>query len=171
MLVFLNFGIDEHGRYLGHTGGVSMFDTYNSLWQTLANEGVITQEEYASTNFPQVYRTTEQFTAPLRDPSSAAFKTGLRLEHVGSLHTVCPYAAAFAQHGNADRFAREFIPNLRSWSEATFAAGLSPTRSAREKIDILDNFYDRYEQLVASAPEGHAMDYIHIVLVCRKSKE
>ena len=66
-LVFLNFGIDEKGRYLGHTGGVSMFDTFNALWRELASEGVITGAEYANTNFPQVYRTAEQFTAPLRD--------------------------------------------------------------------------------------------------------
>jgi hypothetical protein len=170
MLVFLNFGIDEHGRYLGHTGGVSMFDTFNRLWQTLAKEGTITQNEYANTNFPQVYRTAEQFIAPLKDPSSAAFRAGLRLEHVESRHTICPYAAAFAQHGNADRFAREFVPTLRSWSEPTFAAGLSSARSAQERADILDDFYTRYGRLVASTPEGHGMDYIHIVVVCRKSE-
>ena len=69
-LVFLNFGIDEKGRYLGHTGGVSMFDTFNALWRELASEGTITGAEYANTNFPQVYRTAEQFTAPLRDEGS-----------------------------------------------------------------------------------------------------
>ena len=30
---FLNFGIDAEGRYLGRTGGVSMFDTFNDLWR------------------------------------------------------------------------------------------------------------------------------------------
>jgi hypothetical protein len=33
---------------------------------------------------------------------------------------------------------------------------------------ILDTFFNRYQQAVAEAPEGHGMDYIHILLVCRK---
>ena len=169
-LVFLNFGIDDEGRYLGHTGGVSMFDTFDSIWRGLAEEGVITQSEYADTNFPQVYRTTKQFVAPLQDPSSAAYKAGLRLEHVESRHLVCPYAKAYAEHQDAEKFARDYIPTLRSWSEPVFAAGLSRSRPAQERMTILDTFFGRYEKAVASAPEGHGMDYIHIHLVCRKER-
>jgi len=167
-LVFLNFGIDEEGRYLGHTGGVSMFDTFNELWRGLADEGVISRPEYANTNFPQVYRTVEQFTAPLRDRASKVYRSGLRLEHVESRHLVCPYAAAFAQHKDAERFAREYIPTLRSWSEPTFASGLAPEHTADERARILDEFYGRYERLVANSPAGHGMDYIHIHMVCAK---
>ena len=169
MLVFLNFGIDEQGRYLGHTGGVSMFDTFNRFWRELADEGVITESEYVSTNFPQVYRTMEEFIAPLQDPASAAWRAGLRLEHVESRHLVCPYAADFAKHGDPEGFARAFIPTLRSWSEPTFAAGLSAARPAEQRAAILDEFYARYGMSVAAAPQGHGMDYIHIILVCRKS--
>ena len=167
-LVFLNFGIDEQGRYLGHTGGVSMFDTFNRLWRELANEGAITAAEYANTNFPQVYRTAAQFTAPLRDPANPVYRAGLRLEHVESRHLPCPYARAFAQHRDAARFARDYIPTLRSWSEPTFASGLSVERTAEQRARILDDFYGRYERLVASDPAGHGMDYIHIHLVCVK---
>jgi indole-3-acetate O-methyltransferase len=167
-LVFLNFGIDEKGRYLGHTGGVSMFDTFNTLWRELAGEGVITRAEYENTNFPQVYRTAEQFTAPLRDTASQVYRSGLRLEHVESRHLVCPFARAFEQHKDAERFAREYIPTLRSWSEPTFASGLAAERTADERARILDEFYGRYERLVAKSPAGHGMDYIHIHMVCAK---
>jgi hypothetical protein len=167
-LVFLNFGIDEKGRYLGKTGGVSMFDTFNALWRELASEGVITGAEYANTNFPQVYRTADQFTAPLRDTTSQVYRSGLRLEHVEERHLVCPYAGAFQQHKDAQRFAREYIPTLRSWSEPTFASGLSADRSPGERARILDDFYGRYERLVAKSPAGHGMDYIHIHMVCEK---
>lgn len=167
-LVFLNFGIDAKGRYLGHTGGVSMFDTFNALWRELAREGVITGPEYENTNFPQVYRTAEQFTAPLRDPASQVYRSGLRLEHVEERHLVCPYAGAFERHKDAERFAREYIPTLRSWSEPTFASGLDGERTPQERLRILDDFYGRYERLVAKNPAGHGMDYIHIHLVCAK---
>jgi hypothetical protein len=147
-----------------------MFDTFDRLWKELVEEGVITEAEYEHTNFPQVYRTMEQFIAPLRDPASVAYRSGLRLEQVESRHLRCPYAQAFAQHGDARKFARDYIPTLRSWSEPTFAAGLSGSRPAEERLAILDGFFERYEEAVAQSPEGHGMDYIHIHLVCRKER-
>ena len=167
-LCLLNFGIDSRGRYLGHTGGKSMFDTFNTLWRGLAEDGTITAAEYADTNFPQVYRTAEQFVAPLNDPASDAYRAGLRLEHIEERRLMCPYARAFAEHGDAARFAREYIPTLRSWSEPTFAGGLSPNRPPAERQHILDEFFSRYERLVAADPAGHGMDYIHIHTVCVK---
>ena len=79
-LCLFNFGIDEEGRYLGHTGGVSMFDTFNEVWSELAGEGRITRAEYRATNFPQHYRTIEEFTAPFKDSGSDVFRSGLRLQ-------------------------------------------------------------------------------------------
>jgi hypothetical protein len=38
-LVLVNFGKDEAGRYLGNTGGVNMFDTFNALWRRLPLKG------------------------------------------------------------------------------------------------------------------------------------
>ncbi len=167
-LVFLNFGIDDQGRYLGSTGGVSMFDTFSRLWRGLADEGAITSAEYANTNFPQVYRTAAQFTAPLQDPASPVHRAGLRLEDVEQRLHGCPYARAFREHKDAARFAREYIPTLRSWSEPTFASGLDPSRPAEARMRILDTFFGRYEALVARDPTGHAMDYVHIHLICVK---
>ncbi|MEZ5775099.1 MAG: SAM-dependent methyltransferase [Hyphomicrobiaceae bacterium] len=167
-LCLLNFGIDGEGRYLGATGGVSMFDTFAELWQGLADDGIITGEEVQRTNFPQVYRTEAEFVAPLQSTKSPVHEAGLRLEHVESRLTRCPYARDFESHGDAARFAREYIPTLRSWSEPTFAAGLSPSRPAEERMGILDEFYGRYERRVAASPKGHGMDYIHIFMIAMK---
>ena len=169
-LCLFNFGIDEEGRYLGHTGGVSMFDTFSELWSGLVDDGIITAEEYLSTNFPQCYRTTEQFTAPLRDENSPVYKAGLRMEHVESRVVRCPFEQDFTEnHKDAARFAEEYIPTLRSWSEPTFVNGLSKERDMEERAEIVDTFYGRYQEKVAANPKGHAMDYVHIYLVCRKA--
>jgi len=167
-LALFNFGIDEEGRYLGHTGGVSMFDTFNEIWAGFAARGIITHAEYRDTNFAQCYRTVAQFRAPLEDAGSPVHRAGLRLEHVETRVVRCPYARAFAGHGDAERFAREYIPTLRSWSEHTFAAGLSPERPLDERVSILDRTFDAYEERVRTDPDGHAMDYVHIYLVCSK---
>ncbi|MGB0410917.1 MAG: hypothetical protein ACPGFA_04970, partial [Pikeienuella sp.] len=81
ILALFNFGIDEQNRWLGHTDGVCMFDTFNTLWRGMVDDGTIKAAEYRATNFPQVYRTVDQFTAPLQ-PGGAAHDAGLRLEVV-----------------------------------------------------------------------------------------
>ncbi|MGI9464570.1 MAG: SAM-dependent methyltransferase [Aestuariivirgaceae bacterium] len=168
-LCLFNFGIDEEGRYLGHTGGVSMFDTFNELWAGLADDGIITREEYLNTNFPQHYRTVAEFTAPLKDTESAVYKAGLRLEHAETRVVRCPFEQDFTEnHKDAERFAVEYLPTLRSWSEATFVGGLSADRSPEEKMEVIDTFYGRYQARVAADPAGHAMDYVHCYLIASK---
>ena len=168
-LCLFNFGIDDQGRYLGNTGGQNMFDTFSEIWASLADEGIITKDEYLNTNFPQCYRTEEEFVAPLKDESNPVYKAGLRLEHVESRVVRCPFEQDFTEnHGDPVRFAQEYIPTLRSWSEPTFVNGLSDQREPEEKAGIIDTFYGRYQQKVADNPTGHAMDYVHIYLVCRK---
>lgn len=168
-LCLFNFGIDDEGRYLGSTGGVNMFDTFSQLWSGLVDDGLITADEFANTNFPQCYRTEAQFTAPLLDEGNPVYRAGLRIEHVESRVVRCPFEKDFTENKRdpAD-FARDYIPTLRSWSEPTFLNGLNPERSPEKKAEIIDTFYQRYEATVATSPKGHAMDYVHIYLICRK---
>lgn len=167
-LALFNFGIDEEGRYLGDTGGVSMFNTFNELWRGMVDDNRITMAEYLATNFPQCYRTVEQFAAPLRDAANPVHKAGLRLEHIETRVVRCPFAEDFERHGDAERFAAEYIPTLRSWSEPVFVAGLSTGRPADERAAIVNEFYGRYQKRVAAAPQGHAMDYVHCYMICEK---
>lgn len=170
-LVFMNFGKDEQGRYLGGTDGIDMFDTFDRLWKDLVAKGRITQHEYVDATFSQFYRTKEEFSAPLVDAGSPVHAAGLRLisAHTGLVR--CPYRAAFEAAGgamSAREFAVSYIPTLRSWSETVFATALDSSRSAAERAAIVDEFYQNYEDLVAADPDGHAMDYIHCYLAIEK---
>ena len=168
--VALNFGIDEHGRYLGNTGGRHMFDTFDALWRGLLEEGRIDRAEYDRATFAQHYRTTEEFVAPLVDDSSPVRAAGLRLVEAKSLYTRCPFEEAFAASASAmspRAFAESLVPTMRSWSETVFLTALD-RRPREEAAAIVDEFYRRYEDLIAADPTGHAMDYIHIVLVMEK---
>ncbi|MFK7943696.1 MAG: hypothetical protein AB8B85_12400 [Paracoccaceae bacterium] len=170
-LVLLSFGKDEADRYLGATGGVNMFDTFWAHWQALGTSGVITAAEVEAATFAQVYRTPEQFTKPLRDHASAVHKAGLRLISAETRVTPCPYAAAFAANPGmgARAFAQSYIPTLRSWSETVFANALDSARPSEERAEIVDKFYQAYEDQVAADPTGHAMDYVHIFLEIQKT--
>ena len=144
-LVLVNFCQDDAGRYLGNTGGINMFDTFNALWRRFAAEGVIRGEEYVGLTLPHYFKTVEEFTQPLTDTASPVYRAGLRLEQWETRVVPCPFAAEFRQHGDAARFAREYVPTLRSWTESTFLAALSPDRPAEERQGIIDRYYSAYE--------------------------
>ena len=162
----MNFGKDEQGRYLGNTGGVNMFDTFDQLWRAMAEEGLITANEVRDATFAQVYRTPEEFAAPLVTEDSAVRAAGLRLVSARTRLTPCPYRAAFDADPSmgAAAFAERYIPTLRSWSETVFRTALDPARPEDERAALVDTFYGRYEAEVARDPTGHAMDYIHSYL-------
>jgi len=167
-LVLINFGVDDAGRCLGSTTGVSMFDTFAKHWRDVARDGVITPQEFAATNFPQCYRTLAQFTAPFEDPASPVRRAGLKLESAETRIVACPYAKDFALHGDAESFVKSYLPTLRSWSEAVFLRGLDAKRDASERSAIVDEFYRRYHDDVVASPRQHRMDYVHAYLVCAK---
>ncbi|MEM7210504.1 MAG: SAM-dependent methyltransferase [Pseudomonadota bacterium] len=169
-LVIMSFGKDEDGWYLGHTGGVNMFDTFEHHWKALADNGTITAAEYDAATFAQVYRTPGEFTAPLTDPESPVHQAGLRLVSAHTGQTPCPYRAAFEASDTMTtrEFARSYIPTLRSWSETVFANALDLARPASERAAIVDQFYQSYEDMVAGDPDGHAMDYVHSYLAIEK---
>jgi len=170
-LVFMNFGKDDEGRYLGNTDGVNMFDTFSALWAAMRDEGIITTVEYRDASFSQYYRTKEEFCAPFKDENSVVCKAGLKLISAETGVIKCPYQAAFevASGAMSNRdFARSYVPTLRSWSETVFLNALNPERGPQERANIVDTFYQRYEDLVAESPAGHAMDYVHCYIAIEK---
>ena len=173
-LVMLNFGIDEEGRYLGNTGGVNMFNTFASIWKGMRDEDIISREEFINTSFPQYYRTVEEFCAPFKDNDSPVYQAGLRLVSAKTGVVGCPYRRAFDEAGSAmsaREFAESYVPTLRSWSEAVFLSGLNEARPMEERHQIVDTFYQRYEDRVASDSSGHAMDYVHCYLAVKKTAD
>ena len=167
-LILINFGCDEQGRYLGNTGGVNMFDTFNQIWLDFVEHGRIEREEYENMTLPQYYNTVEEFSAPLTDPDDAVYQAGLRLEHIDTRIVKCPFAEAFAQHGDAARFAEEYIPTIRSWNESTYFNALSGQRSLEQRRQIIEDYYASYGDLVRNNPDGHGMDYVHAYMVISK---
>ena len=168
--ICLNFGIDEEGRYLGNTGGHCMFDKFTYHWKSLEKQGIITNDEFIAATFTQHYRTVEEFRKPFDNPNSEVSKAGLRLKSCETRLTDCPYKVHYEKNKNImspNDYAETLIPTLRSWSETVFKTALMG-RDQQEINNIVDQFYNSYQQEVTSNPEGHAMDYIHIIMDIEK---
>lgn len=167
-LVLVNFCIDEQGCYLGNTGGVNMFDNFNQNWQQWVDEGIVTGDEYHAMTLPQYYNTVEEFSAPLLDINSDVYQAGLRLVDIDTAIVPCPFAEDFKRHNDAAKFAKAYIPTIRSWNESTFLGGLSNTRSFVERQELIEAYYALYEDQVAKKPEGHGMGYVHAYMTIEK---
>lgn len=167
-LVLVNFGRDEEGRYLGNTFGVNMFDTFNEIWNEFLENGRISREEYVRMTLPQYYNTVEEFSAPLTDPASPVYQSGLRLVDVHTRIVPCPFAGEFKTHGNVKRFANAYIPTIRSWNQSIFLGALDESRPLEERQELIESYYGTYHQRVLDAPEGHGMDYVHAYLIVEK---
>ena len=140
----LNFGIDEEGRYL-NTIGINMLDTFADIWSRCVTKHDL-PGRFINTSFPQYYRTVEEFCAPFKDNDSPVYKAGLRLVSAKTGVVGCPYRRAFDEAGSAmsaREFAKNYVPTLRSWSEAVFLSGLDDARPADERHQIVDAFYQR----------------------------
>ena len=167
-LVLVNFGRDEEGRYLGNTFGVNMFDTFNEIWNEFLENGRISREEYVRMTLPQYYNTVEEFSAPLTDPASPVYQSGLRLVDVHTRIVPCPFAEEFKTHGNVKRFANAYIPTIRSWNQSIFLGALDESRPLEERQELIGSYYGAYHQRVLKAPDAHRMDYVHAYLTIEK---
>lgn len=167
-LVMVNFCIDERGRYLGSTGGVNMFHRFNENWQRMLDDGTIELAEYKAMTLPQYYNTVEEFGAPFCNRSSDVYRAGLRLTDIETGVVPCPFAQDFLVHGDAEKFAKAYLPTIRSWNESIFTGALNRARNPAQRREIIEQYYDTYRQQVAADPTGHGMDYVHAYMTIEK---
>jgi hypothetical protein len=166
-LVLATFCVNEHGHHLGSTGGVNVFDALAKHWRDLIAAGRISEGEYRAAIFQQYYRTVPEFVAPFQS-DSPVMRAGLRLDHVSTVLTPCPFAAMFRQSGDPIAYAHAYVPSVRSWSQSTFLGALHPARPQDERAAIVDHLYNAYEAEVAAAPELHWKDYVHCIQAISK---
>lgn len=79
------------------------------------------------------------------------------------------FAVAFRRHGDAARFAREYVASFRSWTESTFLAALAPERPLEERQGILERYYSAYDTMVRENPADHRKDLVHIYMTIAKT--
>ena len=102
------------------------------------------------------------------DKTSAVYAAGLRLVDIETAVVPCPFAEDYKQHQDAEKFAKAYIPTIRSWNESTFLGGLSNDRSIEERSEIIEGYYNTYEQQVAEQPDSHGMGYVHAYMTIEK---
>lgn len=163
-LIIANFCKSKEEYFLGNTDiGASMWESFQTCWDQLANDGLIDDEERLAVSFPNYYRSTEECISSVEEVD------GLNLVECVERVVRCPYREAWTNGNIERRTAREqaewFVPTTRTWSESTFKSAL---KSHRNKDAIMDQFWSNYVGLVERDPASHGMDYVHTYLVIEK---
>lgn len=126
-------------------------------------------DEYRRTEPPEYYRSEAEFSAPLLDKDSAAYKEGLRLVKVFTAVTPCVIAEAHRANGDVDAFVRDFVPSVRPYMEDIFAGVLNTSsRSSTEIERVLDKVFDMYAEEVRQNPVGNYRDCVLVYLIAEK---
>ena len=84
--------------------------------------------------------------------------------------TDCPYKVNYENNKDSitsKQYAESLIPTLRSWSETVFRTALNG-RAENQINEIVNKFYNAYQDEVVLNPEGHAMDYVHVIMDIEK---
>ena len=106
--VCVNFCVSKEGYFLGQTDvGSSMWDSFQSSWDKLAADGIISEAEQSGVSFPNYYRTTEEFLAGIERCSD------LKLITAEEKIVRCPYREQFVKGKNdmsPEEYAKSFVP-------------------------------------------------------------
>ena len=153
-LLTVNLSRDGEGRYLGHNGGETrnVHDQLHQIWRGMADEGLISEEQYRKGTVLNFYKSPEEFMAPLKDTASAPYRNGLRLVDERTVYVKCPYRRRWNEDGDTASFAAGLMATIRSWSRHSFASAAG--------YALADQVYARLEQRIAGAPREWSLDYV-----------
>ncbi|XP_046585641.1 calpain-type cysteine protease ADL1-like [Haliotis rubra] len=149
-------------RFSGETLVTQMTD----IWKSFTVSGKITRQEFIKTNISFCLRNLLQMREPFEAENSQITASGLSLLSSEIILNKNIYYSSWIQkkdeEGIDDReeFAEMMVSAHRNWSNHSFMAGLSDTRSLKEKKQILDEFYTNLNMEIARMnPELFKHDY------------
>jgi hypothetical protein len=153
-LLTVNLSRDNEGRYLGHNGGETrnVHDQLHQIWRGMAEESLISAEQYKKGTVLNFYKSPEEFMAPLKDENSAAYRNGLRLVDERTVYVKCPYRRRWNDNGDTAAFAAGLMATIRSWSRHSFASAAGDAAA--------DTVYERLQQRIAETPSEWSLDYV-----------
>jgi len=167
-LLTVNLSRDYQDRYLGNNGGktLNVHDQIHSIWKELRDENLISEIEYKNGTIQNFYKSPEEFTSPLINNDSAAYKNGLRLLKERTVYIDCPYKEKWRKTQNTEEFSIGLMETIRSWSRHSFIAALDESKSSN--VNPVDILFDRLTSRIKSAPENWSLDYVEHHMMMEK---
>ncbi|XP_067648784.1 uncharacterized protein [Haliotis asinina] len=117
------------------------------VWKSFTVSGKITRQEFSDTNISFYLRNIEQMREPFEAENSQIVASGLRLLSSEIIFNKNIYYSSWKQKkdeegiDNRKQFAEKMVSAHRNWSNHSFMAGLSGSRSEEDRKQIVDDLY------------------------------
>ncbi|XP_013415841.1 uncharacterized protein LOC106177564 [Lingula anatina] len=119
----------------------------------------------------------EEIKAPFLYEDSKILKAGLKLVSIEIKLDHFDYSLKYKDNEFLDdeplsvaHKARRYVNVFRAWSEAIFMFGLDERRSEKEKKEIIDEFFGRFEEDVTRSPNDFGYDLVVAYVDILKAK-
>ncbi|XP_048247782.1 farnesoic acid carboxyl-O-methyltransferase-like [Haliotis rufescens] len=146
-----------------------------NIWKSFTLSGKITRQEFINTNISFCLRNMDQIREPFKTEKSQVVESGLRLLSSELIFNKNIFYYSWKQkkdeEGIDDRegFARAMVSAHRNWSNHSFIAGLSESRSLEDKETIVDDLYANVTTEIAKMdPEMFKDDLCTIYVLIKK---
>jgi gibberellin A4 carboxyl methyltransferase len=142
-LVLDMMGCNDTGVAAGHDA----WRLVRGIAEDMVADDQIDAERLDAYVFPVYERTIEEVRRPFVEEGVGR---RLRLEHVAIADVTNPASDRFAQDGDADAFARDFVAFFRAFSEPSLRNAIAP------EGDVIDELYRRLEEEIRADAAGFA---------------
>jgi hypothetical protein len=138
-----------------------IYDVLNDAVLDHVEDGEISRAVYDAYYQPVYFRTLEELTAPLSDPSSCLADL-FRLERSEAYEVSVPFNDRLAADGDLAIYARDYTNFFRAFTEAVLARAL-PEEDRR--AGLVDRIYRRAQELVATHPHAYPFRYAALAML------
>jgi hypothetical protein len=151
----------------GLSGAEGLFALANAQLQAMVADGRLRRSEYESIFYPTWNRTAQEFLEPFRNGTFAgALTVEEYVEHVTSDAAIYPQ---YQRDGDGTAFAEAYVPFVKAVTAPSFFRWLEPDRSAAERAQIEEAFYDGLKRRMAADPAAATCHWHTVSLRIRKS--
>ncbi|KAI0212239.1 hypothetical protein LSAT2_002854 [Lamellibrachia satsuma] len=157
------------------TGEWCVLRAMTDIWREMAQEHIISEEEFLATTASSYRHSAGILSAPFHDKTSRVTKSGLQLVALETKRIKCTWRERWLMVTKHDDSATarihavSFVQSIRAWSNRVFATGLSNQRNVEERKKILDELYCRLVDEVAKAPADRGCSRVDDFVIVAKT--
>ena len=135
------------------------FDVLGMSARKMVEGGLIPQRALRDFHLPIHRPTPNEVTALFEDGNFGR----LRIEFLQVTHPPCPHWVAFENHGDSERYAKDYTGFVQGFSETSISTGL-----LAGNMSLTRAFYDIVEDLSRQDPAAYALKQTRINMLLRK---
>ncbi|WP_424990513.1 hypothetical protein [Fluviibacterium sp. S390] len=142
-----------------------IYDVLNDAVLDHVASGEITQQTYEAYYQPVYFRQLQELLVPVQDKAFGVSDL-YRLDRAEAYEVSVPFNDAFAQTGDLQVYARDYVNFFRAFTEAVLVQALPPTDG---RAALVDRIYDRARERLVANKDQYPFRYAAIAMLLTRT--